>query len=166
MQSEKLQTWALIAEVVGGLAVVVTLIFVGLEMRANTNAIQAQTYQELMRDINAWRASLREDELNGFTAMARTKEGFESLSENQLSYVRLIQLEVWGIYEAAFFANERGVLGEIEWNRFEYQICASRNSTVSAEFWDTRVANLMPFSELFTNEFIEYIDRECSPERN
>ncbi len=39
----KLEKWALIAEVVGGLAVVATLIVLIAEIRSNTEAISAQT---------------------------------------------------------------------------------------------------------------------------
>jgi hypothetical protein len=46
---ESLQKWALVAEVVGALAVVTTLAFVAVETRANTNALQAQTFQSLMQ---------------------------------------------------------------------------------------------------------------------
>ena len=39
----KLEKWALIAEIVGGLAIVVTLVVLIVEVRGNTDAIAAQT---------------------------------------------------------------------------------------------------------------------------
>ena len=30
---------------------------------------------------------------------------------------------VWGVYESAFYARDRGVLGEEEWMRFSSAIC-------------------------------------------
>ena len=41
----KLEKWALIAEIVGGVAIVVTLIALIVELRGNTGAIRAQTAQ-------------------------------------------------------------------------------------------------------------------------
>ena len=52
MKTIKLQEWALFAEVLGGIAIVITLIFLVLETRANTNAIQVQTYQSLTAELN------------------------------------------------------------------------------------------------------------------
>lgn len=55
MYSENLQRWALIAEIVGGFAVVLLLIFVGLEIRQssfntelNSRVTQVNAYQSLM----------------------------------------------------------------------------------------------------------------------
>ncbi|MEQ8961089.1 MAG: hypothetical protein RLP02_24725 [Coleofasciculus sp. C2-GNP5-27] len=42
MKSEKLQQWALTAEIVGGLAVIATLLILILEVRDNTGAIRLQ----------------------------------------------------------------------------------------------------------------------------
>ncbi len=41
-----------IRETVGFLAVIAGLAFVGVEMKNNTNAVQAQTYQDLMQQLN------------------------------------------------------------------------------------------------------------------
>ena len=47
MENHRLQHMALIAEVISGIAIVITLAFLAIEMRANTNAIRAQTYRRL-----------------------------------------------------------------------------------------------------------------------
>ena len=56
MRSDQLQKWALGAEIAGALAVVITLGFLAFQMRENTNAVQAQTYQALMEELNNYRA--------------------------------------------------------------------------------------------------------------
>ena len=43
MKSNTLQHWALSAEILGGVAVMLTLVLLVLEPRENTNAIQALT---------------------------------------------------------------------------------------------------------------------------
>ena len=55
----KLEKWALIAEIIGAVAIVVSLIFVGLEIRngadqtrLNTQALQMSAYQELIGEVN------------------------------------------------------------------------------------------------------------------
>jgi len=55
---EKLQEYALVAEIIGGVAIVISLVFVGVqvsqtaeETATNTTAIRASAYQELTTQI-------------------------------------------------------------------------------------------------------------------
>ena len=45
MNSEQLQKWSSISEIVSGITIIITLVFLLLEMRSNTEAVQAQTRQ-------------------------------------------------------------------------------------------------------------------------
>ena len=65
MEDRNLQKWALVAEIVGGVAVILSLIFVGLEIRQtseetalNTRAIEASAYQDLVNQINSMNMQL------------------------------------------------------------------------------------------------------------
>jgi len=159
MKNKQLRKWALWAEIMSAVAVVVTIGFLAFQMMANTNALQAQTFQELMRDINDWRSSIRE--LEGDSTLIRLrKEGIDSLSEGEQGVVRLAYLELWGIYEAAFYANERGVLGPEEWIRFEVSICRSRRGQVDV-YWDWDYEGLSPFNEILTPLFVKYVENLC-----
>ena len=159
MAEQRLQKWALVAELVSALAVVVTLAFLIVGMRDNTNAIQAQTYQQLMRDINTWRSSIRD--LEREEILFRIDEGdTENLADGELAAVRLAYLELWGIYEAAFFANDRGVLGPNEWTRFEIMICFERTS-VSESFFEQDFRGILPISETLTPAFAAYVRESC-----
>jgi hypothetical protein len=48
---EKLQQYALIAEIIGGIAIVASLIFVGMEIRQNAEVSRVNAYQELIAQI-------------------------------------------------------------------------------------------------------------------
>ena len=48
---ERLQEYALIAEIVGGIAIVLSLIFVGMQIRQNSEISQINAYQELVSQI-------------------------------------------------------------------------------------------------------------------
>ena len=164
MKNKQLRKWALSAELISAIAVIVTLVFVIIGMKENTNAMQAQTFQELMRDVNNWRSSIRSLERDQTMSTLRS-EGFDSLSESQQVLVRLIFLELWGIYEAAFFANERGVLGSDEWARFERMICVQRRGDVEIH-WDREYEGLFSYRNLLTPTFVEYVEAECQESAN
>jgi hypothetical protein len=156
----RLRKWTLIAELISAVAVVVTLAILIAGMRENTNAIQAQTFQELMRDINRWRASIRELEEREILFDIE-ESGLTALSTGEVAMVRIVYLELWGIYESAYYANERGVLGPEEWTRFEYSICRERMS-VSAVFFDQQLRGLPSYSDSLTPAFSSYVEENCS----
>jgi len=163
MKNKQFRKWALAAEIVSAVAVVVTIAFLAFQMRDNTNAMQAQTYQELMRDINNWRSSIRDAEwvLSGATLAEEIAGG----SSAEIGLIRMTFLELWGIYEAAFFAKERGVLGDNEWGRFEFMICFQRNAAAAQAFWEVEYAGVPPIKKALTPAFVEYadeyLDKQC-----
>ena len=81
MRSDQLQKWALGAEIAGAFAVVVTLGFLTFEMRGNTNAVQAQTYQALMQELNDFRQLLLDPELIRVSEKFN-EEGWQGLTPN------------------------------------------------------------------------------------
>ena len=159
MAKIELKNWTHFAEIASAAAVIVTLIFVIIGMKENTNAMQARTFQELMRDENNWRSSIRELERDQ-TMSALRSEGFDSLSEAEQDLVRLVFLELWGIYEAAFYANERGILGTDEWARFEKLICEQRSGQMG-EHWDVEYEGLFSYRNLLTPKFVKFVENQC-----
>ncbi len=120
---EKLQEFALIAEIVGGAAVLITLIFLVVETRENTNSIQAQTYQSLMSELNQRRESVSSSTEIAAIQIGVMQDGFESLNQIERYRFRQSRMALWGVYESAYFARERGILGDAEWSRFYSLIC-------------------------------------------
>jgi len=154
--NKKLSDWASIAGIISGLAVVATLAFLAIEMRGNTNAMQAQTFQALMQEINDYRSYLSEPDWVDSREKFDT-EGWERLTAREKQTVRIPFLVLWGIYESAYYANERGVLGEREWIRFELAICRQYSS--GADLWEPKDAT--PITLLLTPDFVQYIAGSC-----
>ena len=109
MNKKKLQEYALYAEVVGGIAVLITLIFLVLETRENTNAIQAQTYQSLTSELNDIRIGMIDSSIPKIY-IKYAKSGFSELTPVEALQMYTLSQATWGVYESAFFAMERGVL--------------------------------------------------------
>ncbi len=154
---QKLRNLALIAEVISGITIVVTLLFLAMEMRSNTEAVRAQTYQVLMAELNNWRALFIEDPSLNEAIENIDAVGWENLGmrERRRSWMR--EIMIWSIYESAYFANLRDVLGELEWARFERQICHRFN--LSGLMWDPpRVMTVKP---VLTPHFAEYVEATC-----
>ena len=133
---EKLQEYALIAEIISAIAIVISLIFVGVEVHRNTEIAKAQTYQAMI-----------ELSYGNLTMLAGNRELMELLQSDreQLDPVDTARLGVWEragwrLRENAFIQNFRGVIGESEWSGYRAFICAG---TLDSS-WERHKIHLSP----------------------
>ena len=83
MKNELLQSWALIAEIVSGIAVLVTLVVLIFQVSENTEATIAATYDSLVADMSEKVFSRGMDaEMAEIQLILRT-DGYDALSELQ-----------------------------------------------------------------------------------
>ena len=150
--NRKLADWASIAEVVSGIAVVVTLIFLLVGIRENTSIARASAYQTNMDSLNEWRAMLIEQDLNE-AWNAYMDSGVQS--EEKQADIGVANLMLFAIFEKSFYSRDYGILGEQEWGRFENQICMRARQLIEA-------GNPFAFSrEVLTGRFVDYIEETC-----
>lgn len=163
---EKLRDYALLAEIVSGIAIVVTLIFLVVETRENTNAIQVQTYQSLTAELNELRRATVTSEMMPIQIKIM-ESGYDSLTVLEWGKQMFWAEAKWGIYESAFYARERGILGDNEWLRFESAIC--RNLQGDHPLWypdqgGPEFSLDMPDRNIVSNitpVFREYVESLC-----
>ena len=163
MKNKQLRKWALGAEIVSAVAIVVTIGFLAIQTMENTNALQAQTYQQLQSELNAYRAIYAGSESNLTKALINAQNeldsgGMRSLSEDAYWLIFNNSTILWGIYESAYFANKRGVLGEQEWSRFESAIC--RKFDGDGPLWNIE-GRFTSTSEYLTKIFVDYVEVTC-----
>jgi len=157
MNRSNIQDIAQVAEIVAGISIVVTLVFLTFEMRSNTDAIRAQTYQDLMTQVNEWREMHVVDE--GLLDLQEKKRsgGWESLSRAEYRRMWFREIMIWGIYESAYFAKERGTLGQEEWIRFETLMCVRFQRP---DDWDPPGDRKMTF--VLTPAFSQFVVDTCN----
>lgn len=147
----KLKQWASIAEIVSGVAVVVTLVFLIFGIRENTEATRASTYGRSMAGMIEFRQTVINDPEIARIYNVFLEHNTAELDDVEITRVRQLIWMIYSIYEDAFYAQEYGVLGESEWSRFRRQICLHWPRMVSAGF-DERLPEVM------TQEFVGYIE--------
>ena len=116
--------WSAIAEIFGAIAIVISLIFVGIQIKQNTAATYAASYDRLLSD----HMSLSIAEANNPEMLAASNYFVASDlpdSENDLQYQqgRASWMTVGRIYERAYFAHQYHQLGQEEWGRYQRQMC-------------------------------------------
>jgi hypothetical protein len=138
------------------IVVLVTLIFLILEVRENTAAIRTESYGDSIDRLNEWRLSLASDkELIKMFADFNSGETLE-LDRTEGQQLSFVLGSLWSIYESAYFAQSYGTLGESEWSRFEQMMCGQYEYALAQEgAWETELRNLL------SAEFGDFVEERC-----
>ncbi len=110
-----LQDWGAIGELVGGLAVIVTLIYLATQLRQTNKAIQSSSFHEVQNSlpyVNNWIIS--------DISMARIwrigRDDPEQLSEDEFMQFSFFILSTFHVMETIFMQNEMGTVAPRLWN--------------------------------------------------
>ena len=113
----ELSEWASIAEIVGAIAVVGTLIYVGLEVRGNSVSLRASASQAVSQSMTDITAMLASD-----PAMAQLwRKGvadFDSLTEKEEPQFSALMMCFARRLENAYFQNKLGILPAEQWDAY------------------------------------------------
>ena len=149
--NQKLSDWASIAEIVSGIAVVITLVFLVVGLRDNTEINRAASFDRNMESVNQWRAQLAQDP--ELLRIWQSRGQPDDLAEIERGQLRFLIFWLWGIYEKSYYAHAYGIIGSDEWSRFEVQLCEQRTA-MDRSYWDNSANFLTP-------NFIEYVETLC-----
>jgi len=152
----KLSDWANLAEIVSGVAVIVSLIFLILGIRENTEITRAAAYDRNIDALNLLRSEVVRD-----SETARRWHAYETGQADSLEGIDRMQLNnqiniTFSNYEKAYFNHQYGVLGDSEWTRYERQIC------INQERLDSLPDLKADMETVVTDEFVEYMADLCS----
>jgi len=140
-----LSDWANVAEIAAATGVVISLIYVGLELRSNTEATQAAT-REAVLEVGIEYLSLRIDSavLGSAHAKRRIGEELSPLEEYQLEHEQFINfigfahsyyLYQQGFLDAEKWLRHRGIVERMtETNRHSQVMWESKRQQFTLEF--------------------------------
>jgi hypothetical protein len=112
---EKLQEYAQIAEIIGGAAIVISLVFVGFQIKSNTEASKAATLQQISAGEIQLLAMMADDPVK---ARVVTRAMFEPQSlteEERMQGYYLFMANIRNL-ENLYLQYESGFLSEEAWN--------------------------------------------------
>ncbi len=120
-------------DVVNMFAIVVSLIYVGYEIRQNTNAVLSETNQSLITMAHENLRSLFDKEFA--TTVIRGTEDYsslESLEKMQFdTHVRML-LDIW---EHAFYSHETGIIQDELWRAWNASVSNEMDKPSWQEVW-------------------------------
>ena len=116
---ERLRLWI---DVSSAAAIVISLVFVGMELRQNTAAVATQALMEMSTSINEdLRAIAESESLAEIDVKARG--GLQNLTDIERRRYELSWLSTINTYEAAFLAHQKGVIDDLDYSPWETAIC-------------------------------------------
>jgi hypothetical protein len=150
----KLSDYASIAEIVSGLAVVITLVFLALEIRDNTEATRADAFDRNISSLNEIRGWIANspDLTRAWRAYADGQSA--RLDETELNRLGIVMVAIMGVYEKAYFARKAELIGDSEWSRFEPLVCGHYEASA-------RAGILKDWQSAITTEFHAFIEERC-----
>jgi hypothetical protein len=158
IESESLQKWALFAEIIGGIAVVVSLVLVAYEIRQstdqaalNTSALQIAAYQDLINGISQINAMVAQDgELAKIVMTAKTTP--EQLSDVERQRFLRFVLSIFRHGDMAYFQYQQGLVDRRRLDSALGIVLAELNNSAGAQQIWSRV------KDVFADEYVVHVD--------
>ena len=142
------------AELAGAGAVLVGLIFVGMELRQNTAAVEAATLQNLTDASQDYLMTLASD-----PELARIlyegAENLEQLTESDRRQLHFLTRAQWFRFQNSFLQWQRGTLNDDDWAIYASFVCKTSANAVGSSTrvgtWNDHRLDLLP-------SFVEYVE--------
>ena len=131
-----LDTAAKTAEIIGALAVVVGLLFVGLEIRGNTEAQQFTATQTLVAEYNKAITSINDREF--VCVYIKGSSDFESLSQSDKIRFSIQMQPIFRTFEQLHYSALHGTIDRNVYSGFERQFAAIMRLPGNQQYWSAR----------------------------
>jgi len=134
--SFSLDSAAKASEVIGAVAVVIGLLFVGLEIRANTVAQQFSATQTLVSEYNAAISSINDREF--VCIFIQAGNDFESLSQSDKIRFSILMQPVFRTFEQLHYSDLKGTIDINVYSGFRQQYAAMMQLPGNQQYWAAR----------------------------
>ena len=138
------------SELLAAIAVIVSLIFVGLEVRQNTTAVQSSAAQSVHENFATWYTSIQGDgALIAITT--RGMQDYSSLNPTEKGQFIAVFMSFSSHTQNAFYKWREGSLAPELWRGWELVSMNFFSTTGGKAFWDER-------GYMFADAFQDYIE--------
>lgn len=150
--ARSLKEYALAAEIVGAIAVVISLVYVGASVNQNTKAIMVANHQALVamdQDKNGW---LKDPEFAAIYEAAG--EGVSELSPVQSLQLSTFLADTFNAWEFAFITHNNGMMDDNIWDGWDGFYRLSLEELEHQWFWDQRRQGFSPAFRTYVDSIL------------
>lgn len=144
----KLKKFALVAEIVSAIAVVVSLLYVAIEVGQNTRSQDAATYQEIYRDFRANLSAIPRD--------VRVKvrvENAELTDEEYRAYLGYLTISMRG-FENWWQQHELGTISDDVFEAYISHMPILLGDPLARSMWENRPWQTIPGFAEFVDDYL------------
>ena len=157
MDKDRLQVWALGAEIIGGIAVILSLGVVAYELNQsnlqaelNTNALEISAYQSLINSIIDQNSLIASDtELAAIRLKSASNP--EELTPEERTRINSYYMSLIRHGDMAYFQYERGAIDQQRLDSVLTILSLVLNNPVGRNRWENAKAN-------FSEDYVEYLE--------
>ena len=145
-----LKKFALLVEIIGGISIIISLIFVGIQLRENSKATRSATAAATVSELTSFYSNLGNSEQGSrvfYEFMVRP----DSLSETERFQAIMNAHGVMLTIQNSYYLVKEGTLDEEIMNSVMGSVLATKDNPGFKVFWNAR-------RDLFFEEFQAYID--------
>jgi hypothetical protein len=144
-----------ISQIVAAIAIVASLIFVGMQMRAQTRETRYSVMNQILTDYQQVMQSMAADPTFALDFFAAGNGGFEAIApERRPAFVYQLAVTL-RLYERAFIQRAAGRVADDAWDVIHRSLVPFLSSKGVKEFWQLRRA-------IFTPAFAAFVDKEIA----
>ena len=147
-----------IGEMVGAVTVVVTLVYLALQIRQHTSAIQSSSFQANTDALNFINMTIASDpEL--LRVVSSKPESLEDLSPEDFYRYSYVLLSLFRVRETAFYQQNEGTTALQSWVREEITLKKNLESAAARHWWKSIGFGFAPEFKEFVDQIVEEIER-------
>ena len=154
--AKSLKEYALAAEIVGAIAVVISLVYVGASVNQNTRAVMVSNHQALVamdQNTNEW---FRDTEFAEISIIALDDAG--ALSPTQALQLRILLADKFNAWEFAFLTHSSGMMEDNIWNGWDGYYRGELAQIPHQSFWQAGREGFSPAFRVYVDSIIADID--------
>ena len=123
-----------LGEFISGLAVVVTLVYLAIQIRHNTRAVRSSMHQEMVESTLRIAESVS-DNADIARIVLKAEEGYDDLTEEELLRFEAYAERVFSNFESVFYSYRNSMLEEDLWESWESSYLADISRVSMRRFW-------------------------------
>ena len=153
--TDPLEALGSIGDFVGGIGVLVTLIYLAVQIKQNTRSVRAAAAQQVLSGAAGFLEHITSDPILTDLFFRGAREP-ESLAPSDRARLGLVMLALFRRFEAVFQQGERGILAGEDWAGLRMSMLVTAQLPYTRQWWPN-VASL--FSPSFSR-FVEALQRQ------
>ena len=148
-----LQDWGALGELIGGVAIIVSLLYVGLQIKQGTDATHAAANQAFSAQYSEMILQIAKPEFREIFWRGIT--GLKNLQGSENAAFMSLMAAIFRTYETFFFERTEGRFTSKMWDGYAAQLNDLYNNEGVREYWALR-------KHQFSDEFAAFLESQSS----